>query len=165
MLHASTKATLKREFGESLIKEDIFGTIPSELSFEAYQQRLQSRLAPKPLTSYEEDLSDINAQAHRPDIGATTKHSVMKGVAFPIKEESLPNIRIFADCRYNFLILVCLIILFTGRIVILIIYNSQLILIRKLCQSNKQETSQPLKIWALNYQKAMPVSCCIATFT
>ena len=40
MLYASTKATLKQEFGTALIKEELHGTSIEDISLDGYQRQL-----------------------------------------------------------------------------------------------------------------------------
>ena len=49
MLFASTRATLKTAFGTDYIKEELFGTVPDDVSLSGYDKHLASEAAPAPL--------------------------------------------------------------------------------------------------------------------
>ncbi|KAI5094151.1 twinfilin-1 [Silurus meridionalis] len=59
MLYAATRATLKKEFGGSHIKEELFGTVKDDVSLNGYKRYLASQAAPLPLTAAEEELRQI----------------------------------------------------------------------------------------------------------
>lgn len=51
MLYASTKATLRKEFGATQIKDEVFGTVKDDVSLEGLRRHRKSAAAPVPLTS------------------------------------------------------------------------------------------------------------------
>ncbi|XP_066284998.1 twinfilin-1-like isoform X1 [Branchiostoma lanceolatum] len=62
MTYAATRATLKKEFGQGQIKEEVFGTTPEDISLAGYHKHLQAQNAPAPLTEAEEELRYIKQQ-------------------------------------------------------------------------------------------------------
>ncbi|VDP94809.1 unnamed protein product [Echinostoma caproni] len=54
MLYASTRATLRKQFGEHLIKEDI-----SDVTLNGFKKYLTMKSAPAPLTAAEQEKADV----------------------------------------------------------------------------------------------------------
>lgn len=86
MLYASTKSTLKQEFGTAQIKEEMHGTILNEITLEGYNKFKRAAIAPAPLTMREEELQEIKRSEINVDYGVDTKHQTLSGVVFPISE-------------------------------------------------------------------------------
>lgn len=59
MLYASTKATLKTEFGSAYIKEEIHATTAAEVTLDGYHRHKAAHNSPAPLTLREEELLEI----------------------------------------------------------------------------------------------------------
>ncbi|OON14131.1 hypothetical protein X801_10079 [Opisthorchis viverrini] len=61
MLYASTRATLRRQFGDHLIKEDLTGNAFSDVDLNGFEKHLTSKESPAPLTAAEiEKASNLN---------------------------------------------------------------------------------------------------------
>ncbi|XP_017772651.1 PREDICTED: twinfilin [Nicrophorus vespilloides] len=103
MLYASTKATLKQEFGTSLIKDEIHGTVLSDVTFNGYMKHLQTGGAPAPLTSREEELLEIKKSEINTDVHIDTKHQTLGGVLFPISDEAKNAIKQMSLGVYDYL--------------------------------------------------------------
>lgn len=84
MLFAATRATMKKEFGGSQIRDELFGTVPHDVTLAGYKKHLLSEHAPHPLTFAEEELAEIKRKEVGADIGVDTKHQTVQGVAFPL---------------------------------------------------------------------------------
>ncbi|XP_035676403.1 twinfilin-1-like isoform X1 [Branchiostoma floridae] len=123
MTYAATRATLKKEFGQSQIKEEVFGTTPEDISLAGYHKHLQAQNAPAPLTEAEEELKYIKQQelqmsciqdsrfsyynrempppvAPRPrmrgvstHIHVETRQQTVQGVAFPIAQAAMAKLQ------------------------------------------------------------------------
>ncbi|XP_041072015.1 twinfilin-1-like [Carcharodon carcharias] len=89
MLYAATRATLKKEFGGSHIKDEIFGTVREDVSFSGYRKHLVSQRDPAPLTAAEEELRQIKMNEGNAEISIETKQPTLQGVAFPIQEDAI----------------------------------------------------------------------------
>ncbi|KAJ3541153.1 hypothetical protein NMY22_g4001 [Coprinellus aureogranulatus] len=59
MLYASTRASLVRGLGASLFSDSIFATSKGDLTPDAYREHQRSQAAPKPLSSREQELTDL----------------------------------------------------------------------------------------------------------
>lgn len=92
MLFAGTKATLKKEFGGGHIRDEIFGTNPTDVSLSGFKKHKVSESAPPPLTDQELELEMVKQQEMRADISVDTKQSHMTGVQFPVTDEALKNL-------------------------------------------------------------------------
>ncbi|GLV34172.1 twinfilin [Carabus blaptoides fortunei] len=86
MLYASTKATLKQEFGTSKIKEELHGTVLEDITYNGYQRHKRDMKEPAPLTTREEELQEIKRNEVKTDYSVDSKHQTLSGVAFPITE-------------------------------------------------------------------------------
>ncbi|KAK2577878.1 hypothetical protein KPH14_001390 [Odynerus spinipes] len=82
MLYASTKATLKQEFGTSYIKEELH--------------------APAPLTMAEEELAELKKTTINTDYSVETRHQTLSGVAFPVTDEARRTITEFGKGMYEY---------------------------------------------------------------
>ncbi|OQV23896.1 Twinfilin-2 [Hypsibius exemplaris] len=101
MLYASTRATLKREFGGTYIKDELSGTVPSDLSMAGYKRHVQTAGAPAPLTNAEQELSDIKKSQTGVEIGVDTKHQTISGVGFPVSSEAQHAIKDLKSGKVN----------------------------------------------------------------
>ncbi|XP_074030318.1 twinfilin actin binding protein [Leptinotarsa decemlineata] len=103
MLYASTKATLKQEFGTSQIKEELHGTTISDITLYGYIKYKKSAAAPAPLSMREEELQEIRRTEVNTDISIDTKHHTLSGVAFPITEPAKQAILDMARGSYDYI--------------------------------------------------------------
>ncbi|XP_014206719.1 twinfilin isoform X2 [Copidosoma floridanum] len=88
MLYASTKATLKQEFGSASIKEELHGTVPDDINLEGYRKHKSNDAVPAPLTSVEEELAVLKKTTTHTDYGVETRQQTISGVAFPVTDEA-----------------------------------------------------------------------------
>uniref|UniRef100_A0A336KE01 Twinfilin n=1 Tax=Culicoides sonorensis TaxID=179676 RepID=A0A336KE01_CULSO len=103
MLYASTKATLKIEFGSAHIKEELHATILEETTFDGYQKHKKAFAAPAPLTSREEELEEMRRYEVKADISVDSKQQTLGGVVFPITEAASKGLRDMARGSYTYL--------------------------------------------------------------
>jgi len=83
MLYASTKATLKKEFGGGQIKDDLYGNVIEDVSLKGYQKHVTSASAPGPMTREELEREEVRAQSNH-EIAVDTKHQTISGLSFPM---------------------------------------------------------------------------------
>ncbi|KAG7153351.1 Twinfilin-1-like [Homarus americanus] len=95
MLYASTKATLRKEFGATQIRDEIFGTVHEDVSLDGLHRHRKSASAPVPLTLREEEIQEIKKQEVGVDIGVDSKHQTMAGISFPLVTEALDAVQEF----------------------------------------------------------------------
>lgn len=88
MLYASTKATLKQEFGTASIKEELHATVPEDVSLDGYFRHKKNDAAPAPLTMAEEELAELRKTAVHTDYNVETRHQTLSSVAFPVSDEA-----------------------------------------------------------------------------
>ncbi|GJQ75874.1 twf [Trypoxylus dichotomus] len=103
MLYASTKATLKQDFGSAQIKEELHCTLLDELTFEGYKKHKSDVLAPAPLTTREEELQEIRRTEVHTDISAVSKQQTLGGVQFPVTDAVKDAIHEMAKGQHNYL--------------------------------------------------------------
>lgn len=102
MLYASTKATLKQEFGTSQIKEEIHATVPTDVTLEGYKKYKSAVAAPAPLTSREEELNEIKRTEINTDVNVDSRHQTLGGVCFPVTESAKRGILDMAKGSYDY---------------------------------------------------------------
>ena len=86
MIYASTKATLKSQFGSGQIKEELLGTDPGDISMKGYNRQKQNQAAPAPLTQAEEELAFVKKTETNANISIDSKQQTLGGVSFPLSE-------------------------------------------------------------------------------
>lgn len=103
MLYASTKATLKKEFGSGHIKEEFHGTVLEEASYEGYKKHKLNAEAPVPLTSREEEMAELRRHEIKTEINTETRHQTLGGINCPITEDAQEAILKMAHGHYDYL--------------------------------------------------------------
>ncbi|KAJ7997860.1 hypothetical protein DPEC_G00216540 [Dallia pectoralis] len=102
MLYAATRATVKKEFGGNIIKDELFGTTKEDMSLKGYKKFLVSEAAPHPLTAAEEELRQIKLSEVNTDISVDTKQQTLQGVAFPMHGEAVKALERYRDKQVNY---------------------------------------------------------------
>lgn len=102
MLYASTKATLKKEFGGGQISDEIFGTVTDDISLSGFKKHKDSKGQAAPLSFAEEELQMIRKKESGVDIGVDTKYQTVQGVAFPISEPAIAALFDMRDMKINY---------------------------------------------------------------
>ncbi|XP_066157247.1 twinfilin [Euwallacea fornicatus] len=103
MLYASTKATLKQEFGTSQIKDELHGTSLSEVTLAGYKKHKKSVASPAPLSMREEEMQELRKTEVNTEISISTKQQTLGGVAFPLTEAAQQAIADMARGSYDYL--------------------------------------------------------------
>lgn len=103
MLYASTKATLKQEFGSSQIKEEIHGTVLNDITLDGYKRYKNTSKTPAPLTMREEELQEIKKTEINTEVNISSKHQTLSGVNLPISEAAKQAIRDMARGSYDYM--------------------------------------------------------------
>ncbi|KAF5303467.1 hypothetical protein FQA39_LY09930 [Lamprigera yunnana] len=101
MLYASTKATLKQQFGTSEIKEEMRAS--SEITLDGYKKFKAAQVTPAPLTSHEEELQELKRSEVHTDYNVSSKQQTLGGVAFPVTESAQQAIIDMQRNCYNYL--------------------------------------------------------------
>ncbi|XP_075998182.1 twinfilin-1-like [Genypterus blacodes] len=102
MLYAATRATVKKEFGGSHIKDEVFGTTQDELCLSGYKKHLTLLAAPLPFTAAEQELRQLKLSEVQTDISVDTKHQTLQGVAFPLHRDAVAALERFKDKKLNY---------------------------------------------------------------
>lgn len=102
MLYASTKATLKKEFGGGQIKDDLYGNIREDISLRGYQKHVISAQAPGPMSREELEREEVRAQTNT-DIAVDTKHQTVGGLAFPMTNRAIEAIKNYKNENTNYI--------------------------------------------------------------
>ncbi|XP_041976649.1 twinfilin [Aricia agestis] len=103
MLYASTKATLKQEFGSAHIKDEMHATVKEEVSLKGYKAHVSGVNSPAPLTDREEALKELQQTEHNTNYGTDARQSTMGGISFPITESAKQGLADFKRGSYNYL--------------------------------------------------------------
>ncbi|XP_025423418.1 twinfilin [Sipha flava] len=105
MLYASTKATLKQEFGSAKIKEELHGTIMLDVTLDGLEQSQLSQKAPAPLTIREEELAELRKAevGHSTSVSIDSRSQAVSGVKFPMSVAAVTALSKFVDsCETNY---------------------------------------------------------------
>lgn len=102
MLYASTRATLKKEFGGGQVRDEMFGTTPHDVNLAGYKKHIVSQHAPKPLTYAEEELELIKRTEVNVNISVDSKHQTVQGVAFPLSKSAMDQLENFNSKRVSY---------------------------------------------------------------
>lgn len=102
MLYASTKATLKIEFGTSNIKEQLNATILDEVTLNGYYKYKKQFSGPGPLTNREEEMAELRITDVTTDISTSTRHKTFSGIVCPITDTALLSIKDLYQGLYNY---------------------------------------------------------------
>lgn len=104
MLYASTKATLKNDFGGSAhIKGEMHATTAEEATLEGYKRHKRNVDAPAPLTSREEELQELRKLDIHTEINSDTRHQTLGGISCPLNDDAVAAIRGIATGQHNYL--------------------------------------------------------------
>jgi len=103
MLHAGTRATVRRAFGDGLIKEELSATSPAEVTLAAYKHHLDSQDAPPPLTLAEQELVDLKKEEDKTEIHINTRTTHMTGIAFPLTQDAFEKVEAFQRKEITYL--------------------------------------------------------------
>ncbi|XP_067940589.1 twinfilin-2-like [Watersipora subatra] len=102
MLYAATRATVKKTFGGGQIREEVFGTVPTDVSFSGYKAHVVAQSAAAPLTFAEEELKLVKETETNHHINVNSKHQTVQGVAFPISDEVLNSVERLRQGAVNY---------------------------------------------------------------
>ncbi|XP_074646814.1 twinfilin-2-like [Tubulanus polymorphus] len=102
MLYAGTRATMKREFGNGHIGDELFGTVVDDISLEGYLKHLEARAADAPLTNAELELNEVKKHHMNTAINVNTKHQTMSSVSFPVSTEALNQLHCLKSGEINY---------------------------------------------------------------
>lgn len=94
MLYASTKATLKQQFGANSILHDYFASGLDEVALNAYTNWLKKKKAVDDvcLTRQEEELREVKKQEKEAMSSISKSHNTLPGIEFPIDDEVISAI-------------------------------------------------------------------------
>jgi len=102
MLYASTKATLKQEFGQGQIKEDYYANMREEVTLAGYKRHLSQGQGPGPLTREEEEMREIKEAETRVEVGVDSKQQTLASLAFPFDKEALLALETYWRKGYDY---------------------------------------------------------------
>lgn len=103
MVYASTKATLKTEFGSAHITEELHATSREETTLEGYQRHKQAYAAPAPLTTREEELAELRKTEVNTEIHTNTRHQTLGGIACPLTDATVAAVKDLLRGNYDYL--------------------------------------------------------------
>ncbi|KAM7294470.1 twinfilin-1 isoform X2 [Ixodes scapularis] len=89
MLYASTKATLKKEFGGGNISHELFGTNREEMRLPGVRRLLSTEAAPAPLTLAEQELNVIRKGEASANVAIDARHQTLRGLHFPMSDDAV----------------------------------------------------------------------------
>ena len=95
MLYATTKASLKKEFGGGQLKEEFYANMMEEVTLAGYRRHLRAEAAPGPLTREEEEMLEIKQAETRVEISVDSKQATLASLQFPFDKAALQAIETF----------------------------------------------------------------------
>ncbi|VDK25483.1 unnamed protein product [Taenia asiatica] len=101
-LYASTRATIRRQFGDGYLADDLLCHDEDDISLAGYRKHLVSKNAPVPLTHAEEEAQETTAH-HTVHASMNDGYSSMGGVAFALTSSSEKSVKKFAAGKVNYL--------------------------------------------------------------
>ncbi|CAF0774401.1 unnamed protein product [Brachionus calyciflorus] len=106
MLYASTKSTLKLEFGAGQVTDEVFATTKDDITLDGYLKHIKSQNAPAPLTNREEEIEFLKQNEDHTRINVDTKHKTLQGVMFPIDEQVMRDLEDFKKEKIHYVQLI-----------------------------------------------------------
>jgi len=103
MVYASTKATLKTEFGSAYITEELHATTLDESTLEGYRRHKQDFAAPAPLTTREEELKELRKTEVHTEINTNTRHQTLGGINCPLSEQTVAAVQDLVRGKHDYL--------------------------------------------------------------
>uniref|UniRef100_U5EWR4 Twinfilin n=1 Tax=Corethrella appendiculata TaxID=1370023 RepID=U5EWR4_9DIPT len=103
MLYASTKATLKLEFGSANIKEELHATSKDETTLDGYFKHKKAFSAPNPLTTREEELEELKRNEVKTDYSVDSRQQTLGGINCPMSEAAQNAIADTVRGSFNYL--------------------------------------------------------------
>lgn len=103
MVYASTKATLKTEFGSAYITEELHATTLEETTLEGYKKHKREFAAPAPLTTREEEIQELRKTEVRTEISTDTRHQTLGGLSCPLSDATLAAVQDLLRGNYDYL--------------------------------------------------------------
>ncbi|CAN7942906.1 unnamed protein product, partial [Ixodes hexagonus] len=108
MLYASTKATLKKEFGGGHISHELFGTSREEMRLAGVRRLLSTEAAPLPLTQAEQELHVIRRGEASANVAVDARHQTLRGLHFPMSDDAVTALFDLKDGQLSYVQLVSL---------------------------------------------------------
>jgi hypothetical protein len=93
--------TAKSDFGIAHIKDELFGTVPDDVSYAGYVQHIRSQQAPKPLTTAEKELALIRQSEEEMRL-QPGKRQLLKAVAFPLSVPAVTSLQDLKAGKINY---------------------------------------------------------------
>lgn len=103
MVYASTKATLKTEFGSAYITEELHATTLEETTLEGYKKHKREFAAPAPLTTREEEIQELRKTEVRTEICTETRHQTLGGLSCPLSDATRAAVEDLLRGNYDYL--------------------------------------------------------------
>ncbi|XP_058486941.1 uncharacterized protein LOC131460437 isoform X3 [Solea solea] len=122
MMYAATRATLKKEFGGGHIRDELFGTVEEDVSFQGYLRHMSSCSSPAPFTAAEKELQQIKVTEDKVvwderrrtgtptarakvtmEFGLDKRAQTLQGLAFPLQEEAKRALQQLKQKRVNYI--------------------------------------------------------------
>lgn len=104
-IYAATKATVLKQFGDNLIKDDITINCVGEMNLRAYKRIMESKTAPGPYTAAEVEVAGIHAG--EVTTGLHSNYQTIGGVSFALSPDSRSELKNFSSGKCDYVQLKC----------------------------------------------------------
>jgi len=95
MMYASTKGSLKQEFGLGQIKEDYYANMREEVTLAGYKRHLSQGQGPGPLSREEEELREVRQLETGVEVGVDTRQMTLGAIQFPFEKGALQAVETY----------------------------------------------------------------------
>merc|ERR1739844_802757 len=97
MLYASTKASLKKEFGGTHVYDDLYGNVKEDISLSGYEKHVKHEASSREdmMTREEKEREEVRKAESNVEVSVDTKQNHMSGLAFPLTDASIEAIQNF----------------------------------------------------------------------
>lgn len=104
MLYASTKASLKKEFGGGHIYDDLYGNIKEDISLLGYEKHLKHEESSREdmMTREEKEREEVKKSEASVEISVDSKQNHMSGLAFPLTDAAIESIKKFKSAGTDY---------------------------------------------------------------
>merc|ERR1711997_887947 len=93
MLYASTKASLKKEFGGGHVYDDLYGNLKEDITLLGYEKHLKHEESSREdmMTQEEKEREEVKKSEASVEVSVDSKQNHMSGLAFPLTEAAIES--------------------------------------------------------------------------
>jgi len=99
MLYASTKASLKKDFGGAHVYDDLYGNVKEDISLHGYERHVKHEESSREdmMTQEEKEREEVRKCESNVEVSVDSKQNHMSGLAFPLTDATVEAIETFKN--------------------------------------------------------------------